>query len=72
MTMNSQQQYKSRQWGTVDFIAVTGKGVNTKCRHCILCRNSEDCTSAPCSPEERQDGQHGYYTIHQMPTGLIG
>ena len=65
--MDRQQQYESEMFGVADFFPVTGKAVNTKCRHCILARTEKDCLAAPCTPIERKDGRDGYYSIHQMP-----
>lgn len=65
--MDNQQQYNSVMFGMTYFFPVTGKAVNTKCKHCILQRSDTDCVEAPCSPGERKDGQHGYYSIHEMP-----
>ncbi len=62
-----QTQYDSRRWGIVQFVRTTKQTATSKCRHCILQRSPEDCDSAPCKPDEREDGQDGYYTIQQMP-----
>lgn len=63
----TQQQYHSDLWGDVQFFPVSGKAVNTKCRHCILARTDMDCLAAPCTSQEREDGQDGYYTRQEMP-----
>ena len=65
--MAKQQQYESKVWGDVQFSPVSGKAASTKCRHCILAGTEMDCLAAPCTPQEREDGLNGYYSIHQMP-----
>ena len=62
-----QDTFTSDLWGEVQFFPVSGKAVNTKCKHCILLRTEQDCLDAPCTPHEREDGQDGYYSVHQMP-----
>lgn len=64
---SNQQQYHSDMWGDVEFIPVSGKAVQTKCKHCILRQTDIDCLSAPCTSQERDDGLDGYFSIHQMP-----
>ena len=65
--MKRETTFHSDLWGTVQFFPVSGKAASTKCKHCILQRTEQDCLAAPCTPQEREDGQDGYYSIHQMP-----
>ena len=65
--MKLETTFHSDLWGDVEFFPVSGKAVSTKCKHCILARDETACLQAPCTPQEREDGQDGYYSIHQMP-----
>ena len=36
------------------------------CRHCVLWK-SADCDRVACTPEFREDGRDGYYTVQDLP-----
>lgn len=62
---STQQHFQSTVWGLLDFFSASKE--STKCKHCILCRIDEECSTAPCDHEERSDGKSGYYSIHETP-----
>lgn len=37
------------------------------CKKCILQKIRKECFRAPCAPCDRDDGQNGYFSIHEMP-----
>ena len=37
------------------------------CKKCILQKILKECYHAPCAPFDRDDGQNGYFSIHEMP-----
>ena len=61
----SQMTIESKRWGTLDFVE-SKRSLFTDCHHCLLLDEPE-CIIAQCGPGSREDGKHGYFTIHQMP-----
>ena len=61
-----QSFYLSDTWGLCDFFPTKDDKWAHNCRICILNR-SDECDKAPCTAEERTDGQRGYFSIHHMP-----
>ena len=61
-----QSFYLSETWGLCDFFPTKDDSWAHNCRLCILNR-SDECHKAPCTAEERTDGQCGYFSIHHMP-----
>lgn len=37
------------------------------CKKCILKNILKECLRAPCVDFDRDDGQNGYFSIHEMP-----
>lgn len=73
-TTPDQSQYQSAEWGTLTFYPTGSKKWKDNCRHCLLWVHKKDqkptdeCCTAPCSKEDRADGQDGYFGIQNMPT----
>lgn len=73
-TAPDQNTYQSIIWGTLHFCPTGSTKWSDNCRHCLLWVRKEDqkptdeCCSAPCSKEDRADGQDGYFGIQNMPT----
>lgn len=69
----NQNTFQSTEWGTLDFVKSASEKWTDTCRHCLLWKNKneqtddDECLSAPCSPQDRNDGLSGYYSIHEMP-----
>lgn len=63
---DNQMHFTSTTWGLTTFIPTKDDTWKNNCRHCILLRSAE-CWQAPCTPEEREDGKQGYYSIQEKP-----
>lgn len=63
---DNQMHFTSETWGLTTFYPTKDDSWAHNCKLCILNR-SEECFIAPCTPEERTDGQRGYFSIHNMP-----
>lgn len=63
-----QDTFMSMTWGLTTFFQTKDDQWAHNCKLCILNRSVE-CCLAPCTVEERADGQRGYYSIHNMPDG---
>ena len=69
-----QNTFVSKIWGTLTFVPTGSNSKwNDTCRKCPLWierqRQTEmdECLRAPCTPSERTDGKHGFFSLHQMP-----
>ena len=59
----TQDTFISTKWGTLTFL----EGKPEKCcSHCLL-RHGNECSHAPCTPMERNDGKEGYFTVREFP-----
>ncbi len=65
---DNQMHFTSETWGLTTFFPTKDDKWANNCRHCIINR-SEECLQAPCTPEERHDGQRGYFSIKDFPDG---
>ena len=65
---DNQMHFTSVTFGLTKFYPTKDDKWAHNCRLCIL-MGSEECGLAPCTPEERVDGQRGYFSIHHMPGG---
>ena len=69
----SENTFHSSKWGNLTFIPTrSGKWKDTCC-HCPLWvqkdrqTDRDECLRARCTPEERKDKQHGYFSLQQWP-----
>lgn len=65
---DTQMHFSSMIFGLTTFFPTKDDKWVHNCKLCILNR-SEECHLAPCTPEERNDGQRGYFSIHDFPDG---
>lgn len=72
----NQSEFMSSLWGRLTFYPTKGNGWKDTCKHCLLWVRKEEqnpqdeCLSAPCSCDERQDGRNGFYSIRNMPENI--
>lgn len=70
---HDQTSFMSTEWGCLTFYPTRSDKWTDTCRHCILWKHkdqqtdSDECLSAPCSSQDRNDGLSGYYSIHEIP-----
>lgn len=70
---HDQNNYQSMTWGLLTFCPTKGNGWKDTCRHCLLWvpkdrqTDKDECLSAPCNSQDREDRQNGYFSIHNMP-----
>ena len=70
---DTQMHFTSERWGLLTFFPTKGSKWKDTCRHCLLWDSvlgeTPECAQAHCRAEDRHDGRHGYYSIHDMPGG---
>ena len=64
---DNQMHFTSVEWGLLTFYPTKDDQWAHNCKLCLLARSPEECSQAPCTAEERIDGQCGYFSIHNMP-----
>ena len=70
---HDQNVFQSVLWGQLNFVQCESKKWTDTCRHCLLWvhkdsqTENDECISAPCSSEDREDGKNGYFSIQEMP-----
>lgn len=67
---DNQMHFTSETWGLLTFFPTKGEKWNDTCRHCLLwnIEDKRECAEAHCTAGGRNDGQNGYYSIHEFPS----
>lgn len=73
MAHKDQNTFKSKIWGKLTFVETGSSNWWDNCKRCPLWKprynqtEHDECLFAPCTPEERYDGKHGYFAKQDKP-----